>query len=81
MQDTTMRARARERSGRLEADRRLVERQQEAIVCAAVQVGGTSVAVAPEVLAEALAQLDADHARLTDEIGHWAAVAGQGDRL
>ncbi|MER6632230.1 DUF3560 domain-containing protein [Streptomyces sp. NPDC000987] len=62
---------------RLNADRRAIERQQEATVQAAVQAGESSAAIAPETLADTLARLDADHFDLCDEIGYWEALVEQ----
>lgn len=62
---------------RLEADRRAIERQQEATVQAAVQAGESSAAISPEALADSLARLDADHFDLCDEIGYWKALVEQ----
>ncbi|MEH0579068.1 MULTISPECIES: DUF3560 domain-containing protein [Streptomyces] len=62
---------------RLNADRRVIERQQEATVRAAVQAGESSAAIAPETLADNLARLDADHFDLCDEIGYWETLIEQ----
>lgn len=62
---------------RLTADRKVIERQQEATVEAAVRVAGSAAAIAPETLADTLARLDADHFDLCDEIGYWEALVEQ----
>ncbi|GHE34863.1 DUF3560 domain-containing protein [Streptomyces capitiformicae] len=54
---------------RLQADRRHVERQQARTVDAA-RAGEITL----EALVEALVRLDADHADLCDEIGHWERI-------
>ncbi|MFF7987845.1 DUF3560 domain-containing protein [Streptomyces sp. NPDC007901] len=59
---------------RLKADRRGVERLQARTVEEA-STGG----IALEVLVEALVRLDADHADLCDEIGHWERIIAEAE--